>query len=43
MKVKKVRTNDNNPHQQQGEKRKNKRAKKTHALGKQQGEILPYN
>jgi len=43
MKVKKLHTNGNNPHQQQGEKRKNKKTKKTHALGKQQGEILPYN
>jgi hypothetical protein len=43
MKVKKLCTNGNNSHQQRGEKRKNKKAKKIHALGKQQGEILAYN
>ncbi len=36
MNVKKLRTNGNNPHQQQGEKKKNKKTKKTHAVGKQQ-------
>jgi hypothetical protein len=35
MKVKKIPTNGNNPHQQQGEKMKNKKAKKTHVVGKQ--------